>query len=144
MIAAHGDLYAREFGFNDGFRLGIEDKMQAILGLDDPFTRLWIAQADGIRVGSIAVWKMSAGTAFLNFVLVDPAFRGQGIAEALMVRAIGDTREHGFKRMRLETYSCLAAARRLYARLGFCLLEVEPAVKKFGRTFDREFWELSF
>ena len=142
IIEAHGDLYAREFGFGPAFGEGIAAKMQAMLALDDPFTRLWVAEADGVRVGSIAVWRQAEDTAFLNFVLVDPVCRGHGLAERLMSRAIAHARDHGLARLRLETYSCLEAARRLYARMGFELAEVEPEVERFGRTFDREFWTL--
>ncbi|WP_420406955.1 GNAT family N-acetyltransferase [Hoeflea sp.] len=142
IVEAHGDLYAREFGFGPAFRAGIAEKMKAILALDDAFTRLWIAETGGVRAGSAAIWRQAADTAFLNFVLVYPAFRGQGLAETLMARAIEHARDHDLGQLRLETYSCLAAARRLYARKGFALTEVEPDIAKFGQVFDREFWTL--
>lgn len=142
IIEAHGDLYAREFGFGPAFRAGIAEKMQAILEKDDPLTRIWIAEIDAQRAGSAAIWRQSADTGFLNFVLVDPAFRGQGVAQTLMTRAIAHARDHGLAQVRLETYSCLAAARRLYARIGFALTQVEPGIETFGQVFDREFWTL--
>lgn len=55
----------------------------------------------------------------LKSMFVDPAARGQGIADAVM-RALEDqARELGLSALKLETGDSLHAAHRLYARHGF-------------------------
>ncbi len=140
VVARHGAIYADEFGFTRDFEVDIAAKLDAFLGRDDPFRRLWIAEVDGGRAGSIAISKMAEDTAFLNFVLVEPAQRGKGIAQALMDTALGHARDHGVPYVRLETYSRLTSARRLYAGYRFSIETVTPGIEKYGQRFDREYW----
>jgi GNAT superfamily N-acetyltransferase len=97
---------------------------------------------NGRRAGSIAISRIADDTAFLNFVLVDPAVRGRGIAGAMMEAALSHARANGFPFVRLETYSVLNDARALYARRGFEIVETTPGIEKYGQRFDVEFWLL--
>ncbi len=143
VIGRHGILYRDEFGFDEAFERDIADKMRAFLAMDDSFNRLWIAEATDRRVGSVAISSRADGSAFLNFVLVSPDVRGQGIAALLMDTAIDHARRNGHDTIHLETYSCLERARQLYSRCGFAIVETVPDIAKYGRTFDREFWSMS-
>ncbi|WP_370254289.1 GNAT family N-acetyltransferase, partial [Nioella sp.] len=113
LIARHRSLYGAEFGFTPDFGDSIADKLDAFLARPDPAKRLWIAEETGQRIGSIAVSSRD-GSAFLNFVLLEPSARGRGLGHHLMQPALDHARSHGFTRARLETYSCLTAARALY------------------------------
>lgn len=140
VVARHGAIYAEEFGFTRDFEADIAAKLKAFLGRDDPLRRLWIAEVAGKRAGSIAISKVSGDIAFLNFVLVEPAFRGKGIARLLMDNALDHARGHDVPFVRLETYSCLEDARRLYAACGFTTETITPGIEKYGHRFDGEFW----
>lgn len=141
IITRHDTLYRAEFGFDERFGQGIAKKMQTIRGKADPFTRIWIAWTGDARSGSICIWPLTEDTAFLNFVLVEPGFRGQGIAETLLQTALTHARDHGMRKVRLETYDCLQSARRLYARHGFQITESVAGQKRFGQLVEQEFWE---
>ncbi len=52
-------------------------------------------------------------------MFTDPAFRGKGIADAVLVALTGAARDAGLTLMRLETGHTLYAAHRLYERHGF-------------------------
>ena len=80
----HGLIYAREFGFDAQFEIGIARKAAIIAGSDDPFDCIWIKEVDAQRAGSIAVSRMEDGAAFINFVLVLDESRGRGIALELI------------------------------------------------------------
>ncbi|WP_104494308.1 GNAT family N-acetyltransferase [Paracoccus denitrificans] len=142
LVEQHGAVYSAEFGFDSGFRDAIAGKLAAFLRNRTDFSRIWIGEVDRGPVATIAISERPGNSAFLNFVLVLPACRGKGIARAMMETALRHARNHGMAELRLETYSCLEDARRLYSRLGFRLTEVTPGISLYGQTFDREFWTL--
>ena len=142
IISRHGEIYTQEFQFDAIFEVHIAAKIVDFFKKAMAFDTFWIKEIEGQRAGSIAVSKISDQVAFINFVLVSSQFRGQGVAQDLMHKAIRHARAQGMSIIRLETYSCLQNARRLYKKLGFNLSEPPNKVKKFGQSFDQEFWEL--
>ncbi|POF91076.1 GNAT family N-acetyltransferase [Pseudomonas putida] len=142
IIAAHGDVYATEFCFDRRFQDDIAEKMRTFLELPSSFNRIWVGWAGDKRVTSIAISDRADSVAFLNFVLVLPQYRGQGVGSAMMKLALDHARTHLFKQVQLETYSCLVDARALYGRLNFRMTEVVPEQKAYGKSFDQEFWSL--
>ena len=142
IISRHGSVYTGEFGFDAGFEVDIAKKAVDLCQKNDKFTRIWIKEEEGKNAGSIAVSARENNTAFINFLLVLEEFRGKGIARELMEHTREHARRNGFTKLRLETYSCLTAARRLYAALGFCITDPVERMEKYGQTFDREFWEM--
>ncbi len=142
IIEKHRDWYAAEFGFTPDFGDAIAGRMEEFLSLDDPFKRLWIARDESTRVGSIAISIRPGNAAFLNFVLVDPTCRRQGIARCLMDTALAHARSHRIATLRLMTYSCLTGARKLYAAYGFEIVEITRDIEAHGQVMDQEFWRL--
>ena len=142
VIAKHGEVYSQQFQLNSNFEVDIAGKVVSFFGNPDSFDAFIIAGIEGKRVGSIAVSKLSENIAFVNFLLVLPDYRGQGIAEALVHKVIQYAGLYPFEILRLETYSILEAARKLYQKLGFTRYEMIPNVEKYGRVFDQEYWEL--
>ena len=55
---------------------------------------------------------------------VRPAFRGQGVARALLARLIQEARKQGYRELYGDTLSSMEAALQLYNQLGF--VEVGP------------------
>lgn len=141
IISSHGSVYADEFGFNSEFEVDIARKAVSLCENADATTRIWIKEVAGERAGSIAISKADEEVAFINFLLVLKRFRGEGIARELMRLALHHAQSGGFERVRLETYSCLRSARKMYAGLGFRIVDPVSSVTKYGRRFDREFWE---
>ena len=144
IISKHGEIYTREFHFDHKFEIDIAKKLITLCDNPGAEFRFWIAEVDGLRAGSMAVSKITKETAFTNFVLVLNKYRGLGIAKSLMNKIIEHCKKSGFKTLRLETYSCLQDARKLYNVMGFKMKESTKKVQKYGQTFDQEFWELNF
>ena len=93
-------------------------------------SELLVACADDLILGSVALvldgafGEVTAGPeeAAFRMLAVDPAARGRGVGERL-VRACRDgARAAGKQRMVLSTDTRMAAAHRLYERLGFTRL----------------------
>lgn len=88
------------------------------------------ASHDGTLVGLGGVELQEDTFAELKRFYVDPAHRGQGVADALIETLVEHARAHGATTVRLETGDKQHAAMRFYARHGF---EVVP---KFGPYVD--------
>jgi GNAT superfamily N-acetyltransferase len=85
--------------------------------------RLWIAEIDGITVGSVAIVRVNTKTAQLRWFLVDERYQGFGIGNRLIQMAIGFCRDNKYDTVFLWTFKGLDKARTLYDKVGFVLTE---------------------
>ncbi len=95
-----------------------------------------IAELEGEPCGFLALtWGYSFGKAapygVVQEVYVAPAFRGRGVAGALLAAAEGAAKSHGACGLNLLTDHDNAAARRAYARAGVGELPDKLAGMKF-------------
>ncbi len=142
VVQQHGEIYAREYGWNSTFEAlvaGIAG--QFLLEFQPEWERCWIAELNGERVGAIFVVRKSATTAQLRLLILAPAARGLGLGGRLVDECIGFARRKGYKKMVLWTNSCLLAARGIYAKRGFKLTKSEPH-EGYGEPQVGETWEL--
>jgi predicted N-acetyltransferase YhbS len=77
-----------------------------------------VACAGGRIVGSV-MWEPKDGGLYLERLAVDPAWRGRGIARALVASTEAAARLAGMPRLHLGTRLLQAANRRLFAACGF-------------------------
>jgi ribosomal protein S18 acetylase RimI-like enzyme len=75
--------------------------------------------------GTVALRKMKNGDYELTKMAVDPAFRGKGIGEALIVELANRARNLGLKKVILYSNTVLEPAIRLYRRMGFREIPLE-------------------
>lgn len=143
LVAAHGELYARQFQFDAEFAVDIAHKLERFFENCDDFSRIYIAESGTEKIGSIAVSLWTESTAFINFFLVREKYQGWGVGRQLMEKVLLHIRENEIDYLRLEAYSCLEAARKLYANYGFSLCERRKDIQKYSQIFDQEFWEKS-
>ena len=90
--------------------------------------------------GTPLAQRATAHEAELRMLGVDPAYRGRGVAEALVAECIDRARRDGVRRIVLSTQPEMLAAQRLYSRLGFVRQPdldwvPEPDVKLLGYAF---------
>jgi GNAT superfamily N-acetyltransferase len=140
---AHGELYAREYGWDTSFEALVAQIVAAFAtGHDASREAGWIAERDGRRVGCVlCVASEEDGTASLRILLVHPEARGQGLGGLLVDTCITFARDAGYRRLRLWTNHPLAAARRVYLRRGFQLVAEEPH-RSFGHDLVGQTYEL--
>jgi predicted N-acetyltransferase YhbS len=77
-----------------------------------------VAEANGAIVGSL-LWTEREGTLNVARLAVDPAWRRQGIAQALLRAVEATARERRLIRVELGTRLALIGNRRLFAGCGF-------------------------
>jgi GNAT superfamily N-acetyltransferase len=141
VVQAHGEFYAREFGWDASFEALVARIVADWANKhDDAREAAWIAELDGERVGCVFCVAEDDTTARLRILLVDPKARGHGLGGRLTNTCIDFARDAGYRRMVLWTNHPLVAARAIYLRAGFRLTAEEPhhsyGVDLVGQTYE--------
>jgi GNAT superfamily N-acetyltransferase len=109
----------------DGHGLKLEeatpdaDLLVEIAPLLEPPQALYLAETGGQPAGTGGLKQVAPGVAEIKRMYVDPAFRGLGVARALLRRLIDDARAAGYGRLQLETAVWMVEAHALYRSCGF-------------------------
>jgi DNA-binding MarR family transcriptional regulator/predicted GNAT family N-acyltransferase len=143
IVERHGALYAAERGWGAPFEALVGEVCAGFLRDFDPAReRCWIAERDGLRLGSVFLARSEdEGTAKLRMLLVEPSARGLGLGRRLVDECVSFARSCGYRELTLWTQSVLEAARRIYAAAGFRLVRSEPHAR-FGVPLVGETWSL--
>jgi DNA-binding MarR family transcriptional regulator/GNAT superfamily N-acetyltransferase len=142
VVARHGEIYAQEYGWDDTFEgLVAEIAGKFLTHFDPARERCWIAELNGERAGSVFLVKHTATVAKLRLLLVEPEARGHSIGTKLVEACIAFARESGFRKLTLWTQNNLHAARSIYQRAGFQLVEESPH-HSFGHNLVQQIWDL--
>jgi DNA-binding MarR family transcriptional regulator/GNAT superfamily N-acetyltransferase len=142
IVSRHGALYGEEYGWDERLEALTAEIVAAFVRNQDPKReRCWIAERDGENVGSVFLVRETDEVARLRLLLVEPSARGLGIGARLVEEALRFAREARYRTVTLWTHSVLAAARHIYERAGFRLMETNKH-NEFGRTLVGETWKL--
>ena len=142
VVQSHGALYASEYGWDASFEaLVAEITAKFLRSFDASRERCWIAEIDGVQVGSVFLVRESDEVAKLRLLLVDPAARGRGLGRRLVSECIAFAHACGYRKITLWTQSILVSARNIYRDSGFVLMKAEPH-RSFGQSLTGETWEM--
>jgi putative acetyltransferase len=124
----------RELKFDMSYQ-SIEAELLSLPGaFSPPAGCLLIAESDGQTAGCIALRPLGQTICEMKRMYVRPEFRGRSLGKALCDRLIREARIKGYKILRLDTETSLAAAQHLYLSLGFKIIkpyyDVPPEILK--------------
>lgn len=143
VIGKHGEIYAREYGWNitfEAYVAGVTSKF--VQEFNPERERCWIAERNGRNAGSVFLFDKGDNVAQLRMLIVDPEARGLGIGHRLVEECIRFARQCRYTKMTLWTVDILTAARKIYTQTGFKLTESTP-IRQFGHDHADEIWELA-
>ncbi|WP_428493307.1 bifunctional helix-turn-helix transcriptional regulator/GNAT family N-acetyltransferase [Rhodopila sp.] len=135
-------LYAQEYGWDETYEALAAEILAAFVKRHDPKTeRGWIAERDGVVMGSVFVMRASATVAKLRLLYAEPAVRGTGLGRRLVDACIDFARDSGYRTLTLWTNDVLLPARRIYQAAGFTCVDTQPH-QSFGKHLVGETWDL--
>jgi N-acetylglutamate synthase-like GNAT family acetyltransferase len=143
MIMAHGEVYAREYGFDASFEALVARILTDYANANDrDRARAWIGEVDGRRAGCVMCCPEDGATAELHTLLVEPWARGHHLGARLVDHCLEFARTANYARMKLWTNDPLVAARHIYVSRGFQLVREEQH-HSFGMDMVGQYYELS-
>ena len=144
LVTQHATLYARDEGFDDTFGPLVRDILDAFVAGHDPSCECgWIAEREGVRLGSVFCVRLDATTAKLRLFLLLPEARGLGLGARMLEHCMGFARSAGYAGMQLWTHESHRAACALYRRFGWTLVASQP-VQSFGVDLVEQSWRYRF
>ncbi len=104
-----------------------------------PRGRLLLARIDNVPAGTAAFRPLPEreGACEAKRLYVRPAYRGAGLARALLARLIQDARAEGYRELYGDTLPSMEAALRLYDQLGFVEAGPYSHIPTPGATYLR-------
>jgi DNA-binding MarR family transcriptional regulator/GNAT superfamily N-acetyltransferase len=144
VIARQAILYSEEYGWNGDYEALVARILADFHQSFDPARdAAWIAEMDGQMAGSIfLVHGDEPDIGKLRLLYVERDARGAGVGKMLVAACIDRARAVGYKRLDLWTNSVLAAARGIYQRAGFVLVDETPH-HSFGTDLVGQTWSLA-
>jgi len=102
-------------------------------------SEVYLIARDGEDVGFLCLGFRGSNVAWINYIYVDEALRGQGIATAAICAAEGIVlSRRGYNALCMDVDPRNAAALRLYHRLGYDTLSMLTVRKNFGSSAKEE------
>jgi GNAT superfamily N-acetyltransferase len=138
----HGTYYHDHWGFGLFFEAKVANELSEFLGrYDENRDGFWTALHEGRVEGSITIDGIHAASegAHLRWFIISDTLRGRGIGNRLINVAIEFCIKKGYKRVYLWTFEGLNAARHLYEKSGFKLVEQYMGTQWGAEVIEQQF-----
>jgi GNAT superfamily N-acetyltransferase len=141
----HGEYYARTWHFGLSFEAKVATELsQFMTRYDETRDCFWTVVRNGRTGGGIAIDAASAETegAHLRWFILSEPLRGRGFGDMLLRMAVRFCRTKSYPRVYLWTFKGLQAARHLYEKHGFVLVD-ERLGSRWGNEVVEQRFELA-
>ena len=117
--------YAQSLGFSLCFQNFDQELAELPGDYAPPEGRLLLAEYEGQLAGCVALHRLDDSICEMKRLYLRPRFRGKGLGRALADLIIGEARQIGYERMRLDTVEpVMKDAVEMYRKIGF--REIDP------------------
>lgn len=142
LVEQHQTHYTTHDGFDESFGPLVSQILTAYSADYDPTRECgWIAEEDGVRLGSIFCVKRTETTAQLRLFYLRSAARGQGLGKTLLQHCQRFAKDAGYADMVLWTHESHRVACALYRASGW-RLESSETVHSFGQDLVEQKWSI--
>jgi len=142
IVQSQAKAYTEEYGWDMRFEGLVAEVAGKFLAHFDPAMEYcWIAERNGINIGSILITNGGDGIAKLRLLYVDRAARGLGLGKTLVNECIRFAKAKGYRQISLWTNDVLHPARAIYMKAGFRLVS-EERHRMFGPEENGQTWVL--
>ena len=138
----HAIYYHQHWNFGLFFEAKVATELSEFLSrFDQSRDGFWTACLNNRVEGSIAIDGIKAATdgAHLRWFILSEKTRGQGIGNRLTQKAVSFCEEKNFRRVYLWTFEGLDAARHLYEKYGFSLVEQCEGLQWGAKVIEQKF-----
>jgi GNAT superfamily N-acetyltransferase len=142
VLQLHGTYYHENWGFGLRFEARVAEELaEFLLRYDEARDGFWTVRLNGEIAGSIAIDGLHGDEegAHLRWFIVSEPLRGTGVGHMLLETAIAYGRLRSYARVYLHTFEGLAAARHLYEKSGFRLVEQGMGVQWGTQVNEQKF-----
>ncbi len=142
----HGTYYHRYWNFTVFFESKVASELSEFLvRYNEKRDGFWTASLDGRIEGSITIDGIQAEEegAHLRWFILSDVLRGRGIGNQLMGKSLNFCRDKGYRRVYLWTFEGLDAAKHLYEKYDFKLVEQHKGTQ-WGTEVNEQRFELLF
>jgi len=147
LIGRVSELHAKYYSTHQNFGYFFEAKVATelsrfIRNYTESKDRIWSLSVNGKIEGSITIDGSSENQniSHLRWFIVSDKLRGQGAGNYLMKQALSFCEDVGFENVYLWTFQGLEAARHLYEKFGFQLVE-ELSGEQWGKKVMEQRFE---
>lgn len=136
----HGIYYSQNWGFGLFFESKVAIELSTFLDrFDNTRDGFWTACLNNRVEGSAAIDAIKAESegAHLRWFILSSKLRGHGVGNTLMDQAISFCKKKKYYRIYLWTFEGLHAARHLYEKFGFRLVEQHKGLQ-WGTTVNEQ------
>ncbi|MGQ9645404.1 MAG: GNAT family N-acetyltransferase [Thermodesulfobacteriota bacterium] len=144
IVELHASHYHLEWGFGLFFEARVAKEMAEFFSrFDKTRDGFWIVSRKDRIAGGIAIDGIKAITegAHLRWFILSPEVRGRGFGNRLMEEAVSFCMKKSYKKVYLETFEGLHAARHLYEKFGFKLVHQAEGTQ-WGKKVTEQKFEL--
>ncbi|MEZ0602997.1 GNAT family N-acetyltransferase [Paraburkholderia sp. IW21] len=143
LVHRQAQWFAAQYGWDLSFEGLLARVVADYSQRDDPVREMcWVADQEGMVVGSVCVVGVSTTVAGMRLLWVEPDMQRLGIGTQLMSECVRFARRAGYTKLTLTTASMLDELRRLCERAGFQCVGT-TAQRRFGKDLMIERWELA-
>ena len=136
------EYYGTNWGFDHRFEGRVAEGMGAFIATYDDKRDLFLtALVGGVVEGGITVCVEDDNTARIRWFIVSDKLRGSGAGRMLFEQAMDFIRQSPITRVTLTTFEGLDAARTLYEKAGFTLVQSAPG-ETWGPVMIEQTFEL--